>query len=153
MDLSNKTALVTGSSRGIGKAVALRFSRDGAKVAVNYVRHQDEAESVATEIRENGGEAVVVQADVSKRDDAERMIAETCDAFGHVDILVSNAGIVIDKPFVDSTSDDWQAAIETNLHGFFNVTQAVLPHMIERNTGRIRIACPAGCRTRRAAGR
>ena len=137
MDLSNKTAIVTGSSRGIGKAVALRFARDGAKVAVNYVRHQDEAESVATEIQENGGEAAVVQADVSKRDDAERMIAETCAAFGHIDILVSNAGIVIDKPFVDSTSDDWQAAIETNLHGFFNVTQAVLPHMIERNAGRI----------------
>jgi NAD(P)-dependent dehydrogenase (short-subunit alcohol dehydrogenase family) len=137
MDLKNKSAIVTGSSRGIGRAIALRFARDGAKVAVNCVSTLDKANAVAAEIRSAGGEAIVVQADVSKRADAERLIAETIKAFGKVDILVSNAGIVIDRPFVDSTDDDWTKAIESNLHGFFNVTRAVLPHMIERRHGRV----------------
>lgn len=137
MNLKGKTAIVTGSSRGIGKAIALRFARDGAKVAVNCVSTVDKANAVADEIRQDGGEAIVVQADVSKRADAERLVAETAQAFGHVDILVSNAGIVIDRPFVESTDEDWERAIESNLHGFFNVTRAVLPHMIERKYGRV----------------
>jgi NAD(P)-dependent dehydrogenase (short-subunit alcohol dehydrogenase family) len=137
MDLRDKTAIVTGSSRGIGRAVALRFARDGAKVTVNYVGNRDKAAAVAEEIREGGGEAIVVQADVSRREDAERLIAETIAAFGKVDILISNAGVVIDRPFVESTDEDWTRAIETNLRGFFNVARAVLPHMIERQYGRI----------------
>ncbi len=137
MNLKGKTAIVTGSSRGIGKAIALRFARDGAKVAVNCVSTVDKANAVADEIRQGGGEAIVVQADVSKRADAERLVAETAQAFGHVDILVSNAGIVIDRPFVESTDENWERAIESNLHGFFNVTRAVLPHMIERKYGRV----------------
>ena len=137
MDLKNKSAIVTGSSRGIGRAIALRFARDGARVAVNCVSTVDKAKAVADEIRKAGGEAIVVQADMSKRADAERLVAETIKAFGKVDILVSNAGIVIDRPFVESTDDDWTRAIESNLHGFFNVTRAVLPHMIERKHGRV----------------
>ena len=137
MNLKGKAAIVTGSSRGIGRAVALRLARDGAKVAVNCVSTVDKANGVAETIRKAGGEAIVVKADVSKRADAERLIAETAQAFGSVDILVSNAGIVIDRPFVDSTDDDWTRAIENNLHGFFNVTRAVLPRMIERKQGRI----------------
>jgi len=137
MDLRGKTAIVTGSSRGIGRAVAQRFARDGAKVTINCVSTVDKAEAVAGDIRKAGGEAIVVAADMSKKADAERLIAETVKAFGHVDILVSNAGIVIDRPFVDSTDDDWTRAIENNLHGFFNVTRAVLPHMIQRKQGRI----------------
>jgi NAD(P)-dependent dehydrogenase (short-subunit alcohol dehydrogenase family) len=137
MDLRNKSAIVTGSSRGIGRAIALRFARDGAKVAVNCVSTLDKANAVADEIRKAGGEAIVVQADVSKRADAERLVGETIKAFGKVDILVSNAGIVIDRPFVESTDDDWTRAIESNLHGFFNITRAVLPHMIERKYGRV----------------
>jgi NAD(P)-dependent dehydrogenase (short-subunit alcohol dehydrogenase family) len=137
MDLEGKTAIVTGSSRGIGKAVARRFARDGAKVTVNCVSTVDKAEAVADEIRKSGGEAIVVAADVSKKVDAERLVAETTKAFGQVDILVSNAGIVIDRPFVDSTDEDWTRAIENNLHGFFNITRAVLPHMIGRKQGRI----------------
>ena len=137
MDLKNKVAIVTGSSRGIGSAIALRFARDGAKVTVNCVSTTDKANAVADEIRKAGGEAIVVQADVSKRAEAERLIAETIKAFGKVDILVSNAGVVIDRPFVESTDEDWTRAIESNLHGFFNVTRAVLPHMIERRHGRV----------------
>jgi NAD(P)-dependent dehydrogenase (short-subunit alcohol dehydrogenase family) len=137
MDLRGKSAIVTGSSRGIGKAIALRFARDGARVTVNCVATVEQAEAVAGEIRAGGGEAIVVPADVSRRDQAERLIAETIKAFGKVDILVSNAGIVIDRPYVESTDEDWTRAIENNLHGFFNVTRAVLPHMIERKQGRI----------------
>jgi NAD(P)-dependent dehydrogenase (short-subunit alcohol dehydrogenase family) len=141
MNLAGKTAIVTGSSRGIGKAVAKRLARDGAKVAVNCVSTVDKARAVVEEIREAGGEAVVVQADVAKKADAERLIADTIAAFGQVDILVSNAGIVIDRPFVDSSDEDWRRAIEGNLHGFFNVARAVLPHMARSNsvlkTGRV----------------
>ena len=137
MDLKNKTAIVTGSSRGIGKAIVQRFARDGAQVTVSCVSTIDKANAVADEIRQAGGEAIVVQADVSKRADAERLVGDTIKTFGNVDILVSNAGIVIDRPFVESTDEDWTRAIESNLHGFFNVTRAVLPHMIERKYGRI----------------
>jgi len=137
MDLKNKSAIVTGSARGIGRAIALRFARDGAKVTVNSLSSRDKAEAVADEIRKAGGEAIVVQADVSKRQEADRLVAETIKAFGKVDILVSNAGVIIDRPFIDSTDEDWTRAIETNLHGFYNVCQAVLPGMMERKYGRI----------------
>jgi NAD(P)-dependent dehydrogenase (short-subunit alcohol dehydrogenase family) len=137
MDLKGKVAIVTGSSRGIGKAVAQRFARDGARVTVNCVSTVDKAKAVAEGIRQVGGEAVVVRADVSKKAEAERLIGETVKAFGQVDILVSNAGIIIDRPFVDSTDEDWTRAIENNLHGFFNIVRAVLPHMIGRKYGRI----------------
>src|SRR5262245_53142291 len=128
MNLRGKSAIVTGSSRGIGKAIALRFARDGARVTVNCVNTKDQAETVAQEFRAHGGEAIVVAADVSRRDQAERLIGDTIKTFGNVDILVSNAGIVIDRPYVESTDEDWTRAIENNLHGFFNVTRAVLPH-------------------------
>ena len=135
--LKDKRAVVLGGSRGIGRAIALRFAADGARVAVSCVTTRDKAEAVAREIEDGGGEAIVVQGDVSLRADADRMIAETTAAFGAVDILVSNAGIVIDKPFLSSTPEDWAAAMENNLHGFFNVCQAALPGMIERGAGRV----------------
>ena len=137
MNLIGKTTIVTGSSRGIGRAVARRLARDGARIVVNCVSTVDKAKAVVEEIRQAGGSAVVVRADVSQKSDAERLIAEAIAAFGQVDILVSNAGIVIDRPFVDSTDEDWTRAIETNLHGFFNVARAVLPHMIGRKQGRL----------------
>src|SRR5262249_24399101 len=107
MRLKGRSAIVTGSSRGIGRAVALRLAQEGAKVVVNYVGGRERAETVAKEIRAGGGEAVVVQADVAKRNDAERLIASTIKEFGKVDILVSNAGIVLDRSLVDSTDEDW----------------------------------------------
>jgi NAD(P)-dependent dehydrogenase (short-subunit alcohol dehydrogenase family) len=137
MDLKGKVAIVTGSTRGIGKGIAHRFARDGARVAINGVTNQEKGEAVAAEIQEAGGEATVVMADVSQREQAERLITQTIKAFGQVDILVSNAGIIIDKPFVESQDEDWERAINTNLRGFFNVSRAVLPHMLERKYGRI----------------
>jgi NAD(P)-dependent dehydrogenase (short-subunit alcohol dehydrogenase family) len=137
MTLKGKSAIVTGSSRGIGHAVALRFARDGAKVVVNCVANLDKAKAVADEIRGIGGEAIVVQADVSKRADAERLIASAIKSFGKLDILISNAGIIIDRPFTESTDEDWTRSIEINLKGFFNVARAALPHMMKQRSGRI----------------
>lgn len=137
MKLGGKVAIVTGSSRGIGKAIVRRFATEGARVVVNYKASAELAAAVVNEIRDGGGDALPVQADVSKRADTDRLRDDTLGAFGQIDILVSNAGIIIDKPYVDSTIDDWDAAMNSNLLGFFNVTQSVLPHMIERNYGRV----------------
>ena len=141
MQLKDKTAIVTGSSRGIGKAVAERFAREGARIVVNYVRNKKAADAVAAGIRKAGGEAIAVKADVSKRADAERLIKSAIKAFGRLDIVVSNAGIVIDRPFIESTDEDWIASIENNLHGFFNVCQAALKPMLKQKWGRIIATC------------
>ncbi|HEX7199552.1 MAG TPA: 3-oxoacyl-ACP reductase family protein [Dongiaceae bacterium] len=141
MQLKDKVAIVTGSSRGIGKAVAERFAREGAMIVVNYVRNKKAADAVAAGIRKAGGEAVAVKADVSKRADAERLIKSAVKAFGRLDIVVSNAGIVIDRPFIESTDEDWIASIENNLHGFFNVCQAALKPMLKQKWGRIIATC------------
>ena len=137
MQLKGKVAVVTGSSRGIGQAVAERFARDGAKVVVNYVRNRQAAEAVVAGIRKAKGEAIAVKADVAKKADAERLIKAAIKAFGRLDILVSNAGIIIDRPFIESSDKDWMASIETNLHGFFNVCRAALPPMLKQKWGRI----------------
>jgi 3-oxoacyl-[acyl-carrier protein] reductase len=137
MQLKNKVAIVTGSSRGIGKAIAERFAREGAKVVVNYVRNKKAADAVVAGIRKAKGEAVAVKADVSKRMDADRLIQAAIKSFGRLDILVSNAGIVIDRPFIESTEADWNASIENNLRGFFNVCQAALKPMLKQKWGRI----------------
>jgi 3-oxoacyl-[acyl-carrier protein] reductase len=137
MQLKGKVAVVTGSSRGIGRAVAERFARDGARVVVNYVRNRKAADEVVAGIRAGKGEAVAIMADVAKKADAERLIKAAIKAFGRLDILVSNAGIIIDRPFVESTDKDWMASIETNLHGFFNVCRAALRPMLKQKWGRI----------------
>jgi 3-oxoacyl-[acyl-carrier protein] reductase len=137
MKLENKVAIVTGGSRGIGKAISKRFAGDGARIVVNYRDDADAAGELVDDIRAAGGEAISVQADVSRRPDTDRLCASTLEAFGVIDILVSNAGIIIDRPYIESTDDDWQSAMDTNLRGFFNVTQSVLPHMIDRKYGRI----------------
>ncbi len=137
MLLRDRSAIVTGSARGIGKAIAERFAREGALVAVNYLNNKAKAEDVVAGIERAGGRAVAIQADVSKRKDANRLVARTIEAFGRLDIMVSNAGVINDKPFIESTDEDWDAAINTNLRGFFNIAQASLPHMIEQKSGRI----------------
>lgn len=137
MQLRDKVAIVTGSSRGIGRAIARRFAAEGAKIGVNYLQSEQLAGQVVDDIRSGGGEALAVQANVAKRGDTDRMRDEILAAFGQIDILVSNAGIIIDRAYIDSTEEDWDTAINANLRGFFNVTQSVLPHMIERGYGRV----------------
>ena len=137
MNLKDKVAIVTGSTRGIGKGIAQRFAREGARVVINGVTNKKKGQAVANDIQKTGAEATVVMADVSQREEAALLAKKAIEAFGQIDILVSNAGIVIDKPFVESQDEDWDRAININLRGFFNVSRAVLPHMIKRQYGRI----------------
>lgn len=137
MRLQDRIAIVTGSSRGIGRAIALKFAAEGARVVVNFRTGRDLAQAVVDEIVAGGGEAAAVQADVARREDTDRMRDETLARFGRIDILVSNAGIIIDRPYLESTAVDFEQAMAVNLRGFFNVTQSVLPHMVERGYGRV----------------
>ena len=137
MLLENRIAVVTGSSRGIGRAIALRFAAEGADVVVNCHASTEAAEGVAEEIRGLGRRALVVAADVRARADAERLVAETLGTFGRIEVMVANAGVIYDKPLVESGDAIWEAAIDTILRGAFNVVRAALPAMIERGFGRL----------------
>lgn len=132
-DLSGKVALVTGASRGIGRAIALELARAGADIAVHYRTRVEQAREVETAIRLLGMEAKVVQADVSRTAEIERLARET----GHVDILINNAGIAKPQPFEEITEADWDEVIDTNLKSCFLLTQALLPGMRARQWGRI----------------
>jgi acetoacetyl-CoA reductase len=139
LNLQGAVAVVTGASRGIGAAIAEELGRGGAKVVVNYSGSKEPAEEVAATINEvgGGGEAIVVQADVSDPEDAQRLIDETVNQFGRVDILVNNAGMNIDKPLNQMEVEDWDQVVQLDLNGVFYTTHAALPHMTEQNSGKI----------------
>lgn len=137
MRLKDKVAIVTGSSRGLGRAVALRFAAEGAKLIVNCRYRVDRAEAVAEEIRAMGGQALVVQADVGAPEEARYLVEETLGHYGLVDIAVSNAGIVVDRPFLESGEEVWRKSMHNNLDAFYNLSRAVLPHMMTREAGRL----------------
>ncbi len=136
-DIKGKLALVTGSSRGIGRAVALALAGEGGKVVVNYMKNKEKAEEVATLINEQGGEALVVKADVSNYQEVERMKNEVQDGFGDVNILVNNAGIHQHLKSWELSKEDWDRVIGINLTGVFNCSKAFTPHMISKKWGRI----------------
>jgi len=134
--LDGKTAIITGGSQGIGKATALRFAREGARVVVADVN--DEAgEAVVREIEEMGGDARFVRTDVTSRDDAQALVDAAVDAFGTVDVLVNNAGITRDATLKKMSEEDFDRVVDVNLKGVFNCTKAVLPVMAENGGGRI----------------
>ncbi|MFI5033960.1 MAG: SDR family NAD(P)-dependent oxidoreductase [Reyranellales bacterium] len=135
--LSRRVAVVTGGSRGIGKAVAISLAEAGAAVAVNYLEQSAAAESVVKAIRDAGGKAVAVRADVSRADEVARMMAEAERALGPVDILVNNAGIGLVRTVDTLTEADFDTTIAVNLKSVFLCTQAVIPGMRERKWGRI----------------
>jgi 3-oxoacyl-[acyl-carrier protein] reductase len=135
--LDGRVALVTGSSRGIGKAIARALAERGAAVAVNYVRRAGEADAVAAAIRSSGGKALAVKADVSEHPAVESMVAAVAAQLGPVDVLVNNAGVAIRRDLDDLTEADFDRTIATNLKSAFLCTQAVLPGMRERRWGRI----------------
>jgi len=137
MLLDGKTALVTGASRGIGRAVALKLASEGAKVAINFAGSTAKAEAVKQEIEANGGEAILVQADVSDAEAVEAMVAKVQEAFGVIDILVNNAGITRDGLLMRMKEEDFDAVINTNLKGVFHVTKVVSKLMMKKRTGRI----------------
>jgi 3-oxoacyl-[acyl-carrier protein] reductase len=136
-ELNNRVALVTGGSRGIGKAIALALAKAGAAVAVNYRERGEEAASVVEAIRRGSGRAAAIAADVSNAAAVQRMVAEAEDRLGPVDILVNNAGMAAMRGLDDITEEDFDRAVAVNLKSAFLCTQAVLPDMRARRWGRI----------------
>lgn len=134
--LANRVALVTGGGQGIGRAVALRFAGEGAKVVVIDIVAES-ARAVADEIKAAGGEAMAVTCDVTRRDQIDALVGQVLDAYGQIDILCNNAGITRDARLVKMTEDEFDSVVDVNLKGVFNLTQAVAPHMIERGYGRV----------------
>lgn len=137
MLLNNRVAIVTGASRGIGRAIALAMSEQGAGVVVNASESAEAAASVASEIVERGGRAITCMADVADREAVDRMLADTRARLGPVDILVNNAGIDSPARFEDITSEEWDRVLEVNLKGVFNCCQAIIAEMKERRYGKI----------------
>ncbi|MEC3886117.1 3-oxoacyl-[acyl-carrier-protein] reductase [Halobacillus sp. HZG1] len=135
--LQDQVALVTGASRGIGKAIALELARQGAKVAVNYAGSEDKAEAVVQEIHEQGGAAIKIQANVSNDEDVKRMVKTVVDEFGRLDILVNNAGITKDNLLMRMKEEEFDSVIDTNLKGVFLCTKGVTRQMMKQKYGRI----------------
>ncbi|HBT20027.1 MAG TPA: beta-ketoacyl-ACP reductase [Peptococcaceae bacterium] len=131
MLLEGKIALVTGASRGIGRAVALKLAEHGAKVGINYYSSEDSAEEVKKEIESMGGEAVLLRADVSNYNEVEEMIKSITDKFGGLNILVNNAGITKDSLLLRMKIEDWNKVLEINLTGVFNCTKAALKPLLK----------------------
>lgn len=137
INLNEKIALVTGASRGIGRAIAIELARWGVNVAINFKAHEQEAKATLNEVTSLGRRGVVVQADVSSPNEVKRMVAMTEKELGQIDILVNNAGISRFQSIEETTEADWDEILKINLKSVFLVTQAVLPGMRQRRWGRI----------------
>ena len=137
MTLQGRKAVVTGASRGIGRAIALALAREGADVAINYMASEARAQEVVAEIQALGRQALAVRADVSDYPDTFRMAQDVLAAFGHVDILVNNAGINSDKTFVKMDHASWRRVLAINLDGVFNCTKVFVDSMLKQGYGRI----------------
>lgn len=137
MKLEGKKALVTGASRGIGRAIALALAAEGVDVVVNYAGSEAAAKEVAAEIEAMGRKAFVVQADISSNEAATAMVDEVVKEFGRIDILVNNAGITRDGLLMRMKEEDWDAVLTTNLKGVFNCTKAAIKYMMKQKAGKI----------------
>ena len=133
----SKTAIVTGASRGIGRAIALKLAKDGYNIVVNYSGSQERAEAVAKEVQAFNVEALIVQANVAEADDVKKLIDTTLETFDTIDVLVNNAGITRDNLLMRLKEDDWDAVIDTNLKSVFLCTKAVARPMMKQRAGRI----------------
>lgn len=137
MNLLDKTAIVTGGSRGIGKAIALKLAEKGANIVVNYTSNSSKAEEVVNEIKKMGKEAMAVKADVSNPDDVKNLIKETEKKFSSIDILINNAGITRDTLLIRMKEDDWDKVMSVNLKGTFLCTKLVGKKMMKQRSGNI----------------
>ena len=135
--LDGQVAIVTGASRGIGRAVAEELAEWGAAVVVNYFQSREQADELVGELASKGCKAIAVRAGVGHPDDVQALVQRTIDEFGQIDILVNNAGVNRDRTLRRMSVDEWQEVINVDLSGAFYFTSAVLPHMIEHNYGRI----------------
>jgi 3-oxoacyl-[acyl-carrier protein] reductase len=137
MDFEDKVAVVTGSSRGIGRAIALRLAAGGARVVVNYRSDESAAQTIVREIEQSGGQAIAVQADVSQAAEAQALIDAAQKAFGRIDILVNNAGTTRDTLLMRMSDEDWNLVLDTNLKGAFFCIRAASRPMMRQRYGRI----------------
>lgn len=137
MLFENKVALVTGASRGIGRAIALNLAKEGATVALNYAGNDEAAELVAKEIEDKGSSAFLCKANIADEKAVTQMVDTIIEKFGKIDILVNNAGIVKDGPLIRMKEENWDAVLDTNLKGIFNATKAVTKSMMKKRYGRI----------------
>lgn len=137
MKLKDKVALVTGSSQSIGRVVALRYAREGAKVVVNYLSHPGLADQVVKEIEAAGGEAIALKADVSSEAEVNEMVKQAVKRFGTIDILVNNAGMDPRRPWNEITVDEWDRVMAVNVRSQFICAKAVFPFMKKKNYGKI----------------
>lgn len=135
--LSDKVAIVTGSSRGLGRAIAYELADHGAKVVINYYQSKAPAEELAAELRAKGRECIVVQAGVAHPDECQALVDAAVKAFGGLDILINNAGVNRDRTIRRMTVEEWREVLATDLDSVFYCTYAAVPHMIERGGGRI----------------
>lgn len=133
-----KTALVTGASRGIGTACAIALAKQGYNIILNYNNSEEKAQSLSKIIADNYGvDVLCIKADVSDKAQVEEMVKSALEKFEYIDVLVNNAGIALQKLFTDTTKDDWDKVISTNLTSVYNVTHAVLPSMVRNHSGNI----------------
>jgi len=133
-DLKNKVAIITGARRGMGKSHAIKLAKAGAKVVVSDIS-QEECQLVVDEIKKNGGEAIAVKCDVTKKEEVEAMVRAAVDKWGKVDILVNNAGICQFKPFLELTEEEWDLTLNINLKGYFLCAQASAKEMVKQKSG------------------
>ena len=137
MRLEGNVAIVTGASRGIGKAIALQFATEGAKVVVNYNRSDQQGAEVVNEIKKRGGQAIPVKANVSSPTDVKRLVQTAIDTFGRVDILVNNAGVLLTENFPETTEATWDTTMDVNLKGTYLCCKEVVPIMLKQKKGKI----------------
>jgi len=132
-----KNVVVTGGSRGIGRAIAIEFGKRGANVVINYVSSEAEAENVAEEIKRLGGNAILVKGDVSSFEEGKKLIDETVKVFGTIDILINNAGITKDGLIMRMKEEHFDKVIDINLKGVFNTCKSAVSHMLKQRSGKI----------------
>lgn len=137
VDLQGKVAIVTGGGKGIGAAISKELAKNGVKVVINYNSSIQAAEALVSEIKNNGGDALAVQADVSKLEDAKKLVIAAVETFGQLDILVNNAGITRDRSFKKLTETDWKNVIDVNLNSVFYTVSSALEHLTQSDSGRI----------------
>jgi 3-oxoacyl-[acyl-carrier protein] reductase len=134
---NNKTILITGASRGIGKAIALEYAKLGANVVCNYVKSKEKAQSLVDEIKAFGGHALAIQADVSVFDQAKKLVDQTIEHFGKLDVLINNSGITKDQLMLRMNEDDFDKVIDVNLKGTWNMCKHVTRHFLKNKAGSI----------------
>jgi 3-oxoacyl-[acyl-carrier protein] reductase len=135
--LKDKVALVTGSSRGVGKAIALAYAKEGASVVINYSTNEQAGQEVVKEIEDGGGKAILVKANVANAAEAEALVEKGVETFGGLDILVNNAGLSKPAMLLKMTEEQWDTVVDIHLKGAFLCTQFAARHMTEKNRGKI----------------